>query len=171
MKKIETLNLKPSEIKTDFGNPRKITKEKKEDLQKSIEKLGDFGVIVIDEEHNVISGNQRLEAMKQLNIDIPILCKKLIGYTDAEKKAVNIRANTQSGIFDDDLLEVWLEDIRVELDDIEITGIEDKKKEITEKELNLNILYEIIIECNNEKEQEKYYNILKEEYKCRLSTL
>jgi ParB-like chromosome segregation protein Spo0J len=67
MKKIETTHLKPSEIKSEFGNPRNITKEKLKELENSIEKLGDFGCIVVDENNNVISGNQRLQ--DEYNLD------------------------------------------------------------------------------------------------------
>lgn len=89
MKKIEVVYLKPSDIQTNFGNPRKITKQQYAELKKSIETLGDFRNLVIDEYNNVIAGNQRLSVMKDLNIDTPILCKKLIGYTDMKEAGQN----------------------------------------------------------------------------------
>ena len=125
MKKIEIVYRKPNEIKSDFGNPRTISKKELTSLKKSIETLGDFGVIVIDELNNVISGNQRVKAMNELGINIPIACKQLTGYTDAEKKAINIRANKSSGEFDEELLNEWLKDISIELEDIDLTGFDD----------------------------------------------
>lgn len=112
-KKIEVVYLKPQEINNKFGNPRKITKKNLESLKNSIEKLDDFGVIVIDENNSVIAGNQRIEAMKQLNIKTPVLCKKLIGYTEEEKKAINIKSNTHAGEFDMDEVNKWIDDINL----------------------------------------------------------
>ena len=41
------------DLKFEMPNPRKIKKKKREELQKSLENLGDFGVIVIDENDKV----------------------------------------------------------------------------------------------------------------------
>lgn len=131
MKKIEVCHLKIDDLKNDFGNPRKITKEKLNELKNSIEKLDDFGVIVIDEYNNIISGNQRVEAMKQLKIKTPVLCKRLVGYSEAEKKAINVKANMSSGEFDNDILIDWIEDIKIEIEDIELP--ENIKKELSDK--------------------------------------
>ena len=50
-KRIEIIELPVSELKTEFGNPRKPLKKKaKEKLKESLDNLGDFGVIVIDEQ-------------------------------------------------------------------------------------------------------------------------
>jgi DNA modification methylase len=125
MKEIKYIKLPISELKNTFGNPRKISKDAMESLKKSIQELGDFGVIVIDEYNQVISGNQRIEALKQLDIQVPIDCKQLIGYSEKEKKIINIRANKTSGIFDDELLTEWLKDIDLDFD-IDITGFDDK---------------------------------------------
>ena len=47
-KRIEIIELPVSELKTEFGNPRKPLKKKaKEKLKESLDNLGDFGVIVL----------------------------------------------------------------------------------------------------------------------------
>jgi DNA modification methylase len=138
VKKIEVVYLKPSDIQTNFGNPRKITKQQYAELKKSIETLGDFRNLVIDEYNNVIAGNQRLSVMKDLNIDTPILCKKLIGYTDAEKKAINIKDNMSSGEFDDVILAEWEEEIKIEIPDIELPEIENVKIKETKGDDDVN---------------------------------
>lgn len=132
MGKIEVCYLKPSELKNTFGNPRKISKAKMDDLKKSIEKLDDFGVIVIDEGNQIISGNQRVEAMKQMGIETPIACKKLVGYSDEEKKVINLKANTTSGEWDFSLIGDWIKDINLDIDfDIDLQPEQDiKTKEI-----------------------------------------
>ena len=47
-KRIETLTMKVKDIKTGFGNPRKIGKKEAEELEESLEKYGDFGLFLID---------------------------------------------------------------------------------------------------------------------------
>lgn len=64
-KRIEVVTLKASQLKTGFGNPRKIGKKKLEELEASLEAYGDFGVFLIDENDNVIAGNQRLSIIKK----------------------------------------------------------------------------------------------------------
>lgn len=51
--------MRVGDLKHGFGNPRKITKKKAEELERSLEMFGDFGIFLIDESDNVIAGNQR----------------------------------------------------------------------------------------------------------------
>ena len=48
-KRIETVEMRAGDVKTGFGNPRKITKKKKDELRNSIETFGDFGSFIIDD--------------------------------------------------------------------------------------------------------------------------
>lgn len=91
-KHIEVVTLKPVNINTNFGNPRKINKKQREELQRSLETFGDFGSFIIDENNSVIGGNQRLSILKDIAPEREILCKRLIGYTEAEKRAINIKS-------------------------------------------------------------------------------
>lgn len=59
-KHIEIVQRKVGDLRLDFGNPRKIKKQKRDDLEESLEKYGDFDIIVINEENQVIGGNQRV---------------------------------------------------------------------------------------------------------------
>ena len=94
-KSIEVVEIPLSELKDDIGNPRKITKKKAKELQESLEQFGDFGIIVIDEHNNIISGHQRVNALKaNKGENQTVLCKKLIGYSETELRAINIKANT-----------------------------------------------------------------------------
>lgn len=113
-KRIEVVNLKASDLKFGFGNPRKITKEKKAELKKSIDMSGDFGCFIIDEGYNVIGGNQRARIMQEFYPDREVLCKMMIGYTVSELKAINIRDNTHSGEWDLDKLAEWTADINID---------------------------------------------------------
>ena len=115
-KRIEVIEMRAGDIKTGFGNPRKITQKKKQELERSLEMLGDFGVFVIDQDNNIIAGNQRLEIIKGKDPDTMLCCKKLFGYTDRELKAINIKDNTHAGEWDIDLLADWTSDLVVDLD-------------------------------------------------------
>ena len=66
-KRIEMCKMVAKDIKTGFGNPRKITKAKREELKESILVHGDFGIFVIDEQDNIICGNQRLSVIQEID--------------------------------------------------------------------------------------------------------
>ena len=151
-KRIELCKMRAGDIKTGFGNPRKITKAKLEELQESFEKFGDFGIFLIDENDNVIAGNQRLKVvLKLFGPDTIVDCKRLIGYTKAEKRAINIKDNTHAGDWDMDQLADWTADLNISL------GLDEQpKKEIEERSIKEMepIHYEqydyVIIACRNE---------------------
>ena len=106
-KRIEIVQRRVGDLKLDFGNPRKIKKQKREDLEESLEKYGDFDIIVINEQNQVIGGNQRVTILQRKNPDTIVDCKMLIGYTTAELKYVNIKLNSHAGEWDLDELGEW----------------------------------------------------------------
>ena len=114
-KRIETVELPVSELKNGFGNPRKIKKKKREELQESLNTFGDFGLILIDEENNIIAGNQRCAILKEMDPGRVVLCKRLIGYSNAELRAINIKDNVHSGEWDMDVLADWTADLNIDL--------------------------------------------------------
>ena len=151
-KSIEVVEIPLSELKDDIGNPRKITKKKAKELQESLEQFGDFGIIVIDEHNNIISGHQRVNALKaNKGENQTVLCKKLIGYSETELRAINIKANTHAGDWDMDKLADWTADFNLNL------GFElpqtDPNTDIKIKDMEL-IRYEkydyVMIVCRNE---------------------
>lgn len=149
-KRIEICQLKAKDIHTGFGNPRKIQKKEKDKLKKSLETFGDFGVFVVDENDDVIAGNQRLSVVMEIDPDMMLDCKRLIGYTEAEKRAINIKANTHSGEWDLDMLSEWTADLNIDL------GIDPKetapeKRKIKDMELIRYEKYDyVMIVCRNE---------------------
>lgn len=110
-KRIEIVQRRVGDLKLDFGNPRKIKKQKREDLEESLEKYGDFDIIVINEQNQVIGGNQRVTILQRKNPDTIVDCKMLIGYTTAELKYVNIKLNSHAGEWDLDELGGWTADL------------------------------------------------------------
>ena len=148
-KKIEVLNLKAGDIKTTFGNPRKISKKSREELKKSLENYGDFGIFLVNENMEVIAGNMRLSIIKEQDPETVITVKKLIGYSEAELRAINIKDNTHAGIWDLDLLADWTADLNIDL------GLESKtdpnERSIKEMELIHYEKYDyVLIACRNE---------------------
>ena len=148
-KEIRTMTLKVKEIGTKFGNPRKISKKEKEKLKESLKIHGDFGLFLINENKDVIAGNQRLSILKEENPETEVLCKMLIGYSDAELRAINIKDNTHNGEWDLEMLANWTADLTFDL------GLKDDKKEegfeIKQMELIHFEKYNyVMIVCDNE---------------------
>ena len=150
-KRIEVVELRAGDVKIGFGNPRKITKKKKDELRRSIEVFGDFGSFSIDEDDNVIAGNQRLSVIKEMDPDTVILCKRLIGYSEAELRAINIKDNTHSGDWDVDMLADWTADLTIDLGLEEVAKKEQEERSIPEMELIHYEKYDyVMIVCRNE---------------------
>ena len=110
-KRIEVCRVRVGDLRLDFGNPRKIKKQKREDLEDSLEKYGNFGEIVVNEENQVLGGNQRVEIYQRKNPDMEVDVKRLIGYTIAEQKYVNIKLNSHAGEWDLEELGDWTADL------------------------------------------------------------
>ena len=116
-----------------------------------METYGDFGIYLLDEQDNVIAGNQRLKVvLKKFGPDTQLDCKRLIGYTKAELRAINIKDNTHAGDWDLDMLADWTADLNVDL------GIDPSKQEAEERAIPdmEPIHYEkydyVLIACRNE---------------------
>lgn len=149
-KRIETVELAVRDLKTGFGNPRKIGKKKREELERSLDEFGDFGLIVIDEDNNIIAGNQRVSILKGKDEDTVVLCKRLIGYTEAELRAINIKDNTHAGDWDLDLLADWTADLTVDLG-IDVKAEDPAERKIKDMELIRYEKYDyVMIVCRNE---------------------
>lgn len=152
-KHIEIVKRRVGDLTLDFGNPRKIKKQKREDLEKSLEDHGDFGIIVINERNQVLGGNQRVTIFQKKDPDLIVDCKMLVGYTVAEQKYVNIKLNSHAGEWDLDQLSDWTADLmkdNFKLDvDADVKPLEDRN--IKEME---PIHYEkydyVMIACRNQ---------------------
>lgn len=150
-KRIEVIEMRAGDIKTGFGNPRKITTKKREELERSLDMLGDFGVFVIDQNDNVIAGNQRLDIIKRKDPDTMLCCKKLYGYTESELKAINIKDNTHSGEWDMDLLADWTSDLVIDFEVKDETKKDVEERKIPEMELLHYEKYDyVMIACRSQ---------------------
>ena len=150
-KRIELCKMRAVDLKTGFGNPRKISPKKLKELEQSLKDNGDFGIFLIDEKNNVIAGNQRLKAIKHVSGEDTLLdCKRLIGYTNAELRMINIKDNTHAGEWDLDMLADWAADLTVDLGLKESVEKEIENREISEMELIHYEKYDyVLIACRN----------------------
>lgn len=151
-KRIEVVQRRVGDLKLDFGNPRKIKKQKREDLEESLEKYGDFDIIVINEQDQVIGGHQRVKIFQKNDPDSIVDCKMLVGYTIAEQKYVNIKLNSHAGEWDLEELADWTADL---MDSFKL-DLEKPEKPIEERSIKdmEPIHYEqydyVLIACRNE---------------------
>ena len=150
-KRTEVCKMRAGDLKTGFGNPRKISKKKLDELADSLEMLGDFGIYLIDEHDNIIGGNQRLKAvLRGFGPDTMLDCKRLIGYTEAELRAINIKDNTHAGEWDLDLLADWTADLNVSFG-IDPAAESPQERNIQMMELMRYEKYDyVMIVCRNE---------------------
>lgn len=149
-RRIETGEMRVGDIKTGFGNPRKIGKKKREELKRSLIQFGDFGIFVIDENDDVIAGNMRREILNEIDPDTIVQYKRLIGYTEAEKRAINIKDNTHAGEWDMDLLADWTADLNMDLG-LDLQEGNPGERKIKEMELLNYEKYDyVMIVCKNE---------------------
>lgn len=110
-KRIEIVERRVGDLRLDFGNPRKIQRQKREELEESLDRYGDFGTILINESNQVIGGNQRVTIFQKKDPDMVVTCKMLIGYTLKEQKYINIKANSHAGEWDLAELGEWTSDL------------------------------------------------------------
>lgn len=149
-KRIEVCKMKVGDLKHNFGNPRKISKKKSEELERSMDLFGDFGIFLIDEHDNVIAGNQRSIILARRDPDIEVDVKRLIGYSEAELRSINIMDNTHAGEWDLELLADWTADLNLDLG-IDLNNENPEERKIEDMEL---IRYEkynyVMIVCKSE---------------------
>lgn len=108
--KIEIKKMKLSDLMPTAKNPRKISKEDLERLQKSVKafpKMLDIREIVVDENNRILGGHQRVKALLA-NGETEVNVKVVSGLTEKEKDEFMIRDNVQNGEWDFDILaENW----------------------------------------------------------------
>ncbi len=151
-KRQEIVKRRARDLRLDFGNPRKVKKQRREDLEKSLETYGDFDIIVINEQNQVLGGNQRVKYFQRVDPDAMLDCKMLIGYTLPEQKYVNIKLNTHAGEWVMEDLADWTADLM----NFKIDDVVEKEKPLEERMIKdmEPIHYEqydyVLIACRNE---------------------
>lgn len=173
---------KPAELIPYENNARTHTPEQIEKIAASIQEFGFINPIIIDANNGVIAGHARLQAAQSIGLDsVPVL--RVEHLTEAQKRAYIIADNRLAEVgagWDVELLRQELADLGdlgmdLELtgfDDIELGKLFDEHEEHDIKEESYYEVFNIIVECDNEAEQEKLFNRLNAEgYKCRVQSL
>ena len=165
-----------------FNNSRTHSESQVKQIAASIREFGFTNPILIDEEETIIAGHGRVMAAEVLSMPT-VPCIRLSGLSEAQRKAYVIADNklALNAGWDIDALSIeinQLADLDFDLDilgfDIqELASILDGEKEGTEpKEESYSEIFNIVIECKDEEEQEKIFNRLDTEgYKCRVQSL
>jgi len=177
--KIEYLKL--DKLTGYAANSRTHSDEQIDQIAASITEFGFTNPILIDENSIIIAGHGRLEAAKRLDLD-EAPCLRLSHLTEAQKKAYIIADNklALNAGWDDDLLKQEisaLEDLDFDIallgfDSVELAKMFDEIEEPEIKEEKYNEVFNIIIDCKDEEEQERVFNRLDAEgYKCRVQSL
>ena len=170
---MEKLNI--AAIKPNEENPRFITDSKFKKLVKSIKDFPEMleaRPLVIDEDNVVLGGNMRLKALKAAGVfEIPV--KRVEGWTSEQKKEFIIKDNLGYGEWDWELVaNGWdaeqLEDWGLDIPSFDIEN-DDEQKDVSD---NIDSMFRVEVELENEIEQEKLYNkLISEGYVCRILTL
>jgi len=171
----ETVKL--SELKTDGGNPNKMSKEQLERLKTSIKKWGFIVPIITNKDLLIADGEQRYTAAQALGmtevsvIRLPVedvdrrllrqVLNKLKGKHEKELDQAEFERIIQAGKEEDLKYLLMLTDEK----------LSDLLNE-DEEGVSFDESFEVIVECKDETHQEAVYNkLLNEGYKCRVLTL
>ena len=170
----------PSDIIPYAMNSRTHSDEQINQVAASIKEFGFTNPILVDEFNVIIAGHGRLFAAKKLGLNqVPTITLK--GLTEAQRKAYVIADNklALNAGWDDDSLIAELNRLS-ELDfNLELTGFDanelarlfdDEEPELQEE--TYSEVFNVIVECQDEQEQEKIFNQLdRDGYKCRVQSL
>lgn len=162
-------------------NSRTHSDQQVAQIAASIKEWGFTSAILIDPQGGIIAGHGRLMAARKLGMkQVPVMIAD--GWTDAQKRAFVIADNklAMNAGWDDELLALELGELGelgfdlnlVGFDSQELTKILGNSDVVELEEEKYTEVFNIIVECSNEAEQEKIFNRLEQEgYKCRVQSL
>ena len=155
-------------------NARKHEEKDLQTIENSIKEFGMCDPIGIWGENNIIvEGHGRLLALKEMGYkEAP--CIRLDHLTDEQRRAYALAHNKTAEMSEWDFTELDKE--LQELMDMEFDmsqfGFEFEKDKDDQKSVSVKEVYEVIVECADEADQEETFDRLSEEgYSCRVSTL
>ena len=147
----------------------------------SIKEWGFTTAVLVDEDGGIIAGHGRLMAARKLKMtQVPVMVAA--GWSEAQKRAYVIADNklALNAGWDNELLALELGELGDLGFDLDLTGFDlqeiasliDNAPDDELKEESYSEVFNIIIECSSEEEQEKIFNRLDSEgYKCRVQSL
>lgn len=162
-----------SELIPYSKNPRK-NEAAVEPVAASIKEFGFKVPIVIDKDGVIVAGHTRYKAAQKLGLE-NVPCIIADDLTDEQVKAFRLADNKVGELaeWDFDFLGDELEEITaIDMEQFGFDFTEDEKTERVDLSDEVGAEFEIIIECDSEREQEILYNKLRGEgYNCRVLTL
>ena len=177
--------INPEKLTNYSKNSRKHSVEQVDQIVNSIRTFGFNVPVEINENFLILSGHARVQAAKKMGLkEIPVIVHNHLE-NDAKQKGYILAANkiAMNAEWDYDLLTEELSDLK-NLDDFDLTLtgfsefelnelLEQNETEIKEpKDETYFEVFEIIIECSSEGEQESLFNRLTEEgLKCRVLSM
>jgi len=161
-------------------NSRTHSEAQVKQIAVSIREFGFTNPILIDDEGTIIAGHGRVMAAKVLQLDeVPTIT--LGALTDAQRKAYVIADNklALNAGWDTEVLLAEIESLQDLNFDTQLLGFSaDELSEMLNieepelKEESYAEIFNIVVECDDEMEQEKIFNKLEAEgYKCRVQSL
>ncbi len=160
-----------NDIRPNPDNPRTI---KDAAFKKLVQSIRDFPEmlsirpIVINKSGMVLGGNMRLEACREAGlIDVPV---KQVNLSEEQEQEFIIKDNLGYGEWDFDKLHAdW--DVEL-LNDWGLDLPASKEEHEADAGKLYEQKYEVVAECDSEREQQRVYDLLNEAgYKCRVLTI
>jgi ParB-like chromosome segregation protein Spo0J len=163
-----------------INNSRTHSESQIKQIAASIREFGFTNPVLIDEAGTIIAGHGRVMAAQVLELDeVPTIT--LDGLSDAQRKAYVIADNklALNAGWDTEILLAEIDALQDLNFDTQLLGFSaDELSEMLNieepqpKEETYSEIFNIIVECNDEMEQEKIFNQLESEgYKCRVQSL
>lgn len=171
---MKIFDIEISRLREYENNPRNNDKAV-EKVAASIREFGFKVPIVIDKNNVIVCGHTRVRAAKQLKLDV-VPCIVADDLTPEQIRAFRLADNKTSEFSDWDIEKLDAELAALDLD-MTLFGFEDgtsRTKAQQRKDLSdaVSEVYEVIVECADESEQEEIFNRLQEEgLQCRVLTL
>ncbi len=160
----------------EYKNNPRVNGKAVEKVAASIREFGFKVPIVIDANNVIVCGHTRLKAAQKLGIAV-VPCVVADDLTDEQIKAFRLADNKTAEFAEWDFEKLDAELAALEFD-MTLFGFEqsdDSDKGTTERDDlsdSVNEVYEVIVECADEIEQEEIFNRLQEEgLQCRVLTL
>lgn len=175
---MQIINKRVEELRAYDKNPRR-NDEAVEYVANSIREFGFKVPVVIDERNTIVCGHTRVKAAVKLGMgEVP--CIVADDLTPAQIKAFRLADNKvgELAMWDWDLLSDEMEELDelgIDMSDFGFLSLDDEDEpQEAPQDLSDEVkeVYEVIIECGSEGEQEAvYYRLTQEGYKCRVLTL
>ena len=122
---MELVKKKLNELVLWDNNPQEMTKEMMEYLKSSIKAFGYVEPLIINDKGEVIGGNHRLQAMRELYEDGHEIDCVLVKIPYNEQKKLNISLNQIRGDFNLDILKDILQTLASQKEDITALGFDE----------------------------------------------